>query len=59
MYKHKEDVKRLRYKDKVSYSEIGRMYNVAHKTVSDFLKRLAEVEGNHEEIQFKKAKQAV
>lgn len=59
LYKHKEDVKRLRYKDRVSYSEIGRMYNVAHKTVSDFLKRLAEVEGNHEEIQFKKTKQAV
>ena len=52
LYKHKEDVKRLRYKDKASYSEIGRMYNVAHKTVSDFLKRLAEAEGNYEEIQF-------
>lgn len=59
LYKHKEEVKRLRYKDKMSYSAIGRMYDVAHKTVSDFLKRLAEVEGNHEEIQFKKIKQAV
>lgn len=59
LYKHKEDVKRLRYNDKVSYSAIGRMYNVTHKTVIDFLKRLAEVEGNHEEIQFKETKQAV
>ena len=59
LYKHKEDVKRLRYKDKVSYSEIGRMYNVTHKTVIDFLKRLAEAEGNHEEIQFKETKKAV
>lgn len=59
LYKHKEDIKRLRYKDKASYSAIGRMYNVTHKTVIDFLKRLAEAEGNHEEIQFKETKQAV
>lgn len=59
LYKHKEDVKRLRYKDKASYSKIGRMYNVTHNTVRDFLIRLSEVEGNHEEIQFKETKQAV
>lgn len=59
LYKHKEDIKRLRYKDKASYSAIGRMYNVTHKTVIDFLKRLAEAEGNNEEVQFEKTKQAV
>lgn len=46
LYKDKEDIKRLRYKDKASYSEIGRMYNVTHATVRDFLIRLSEVEGN-------------
>ena len=59
LYKHKEDIKRLRYKDKASYSEIGRMYNVTHATVRDFLIRLSEVEGKHENVQFKKTKQAV
>lgn len=59
LYKHKEDIKRLRYKDKASYSEIGRMYNVTHATVRDFLVRLSEVEGNNENVQFKKTKQAV
>ena len=59
LYKYKEDVKRLRYEEKASYSAIGRMYNVTHNTVRDFLVRLSEVEGNNEEIQFKKTKQAV
>lgn len=59
LYKHKEDIKRLRYKDKASYSEIGRMYNVTHATVRDFLVRLSEVEVNNEEVQFEKIKQAV
>lgn len=59
LYKHKDEIKHLRYDKKMGYNAISKLYGVGERTVKYFLLRLGEEENCDENVQPKKIKQAV